>query len=179
MTVATDQSVEVYRHAEGNSRYVPAGPGREKEGNSWKAGDSEGGQGQLPESSRMGLLPIEDVVEEDESFCQHLMGYREGWFSDNSLAPDGIKWIPEAMQRGVVLCVMDGFYIKHVAPNISDAGWILQDRRIGKRVRGSSVELPHSAGRYRQDTYVGHARGKSFPLGSQGILPAMGQIEGG
>ena len=87
-----------------------------------------------------GPSPTEDVVDEDESFYQHLMGYGGGWFWDDLLTPDGIEWIPEVMQRGTLTCVTDGSYIKHMAPNVSGAGWIIQDRATGKKVKGSLAE---------------------------------------
>ena len=53
------------------------------------------------------------------------------------------------MKEGTLTCVMDGSYTKHKAPNISGAGWIIQDTRTGKRIAGSLAEWAKSAGRYR------------------------------
>ena len=77
------------------------------------------------------------------------MAYGGGWFWDNLLTPDGVKWIPEAMQRGTLTCVTDGLYIKQMAPNISWAGWVIQDQRTGKKVKGSLAEWSQSTGSYR------------------------------
>ena len=44
------------------------------------------------------------------------------------------------MNGGTLTCVTDESYIRHIAPNCSGAGWIIQDRVTGKKVTGSLVE---------------------------------------
>ena len=43
----------------------------------------------------------------------------------------------EAMSRGRPMSVTDGSYIRHLAPNVSGAGWIIQDKLTSKKVKGS------------------------------------------
>ena len=68
----------------------------------------------------------EDTEEMDGPFLQHLWSYGGEWLWNNLCSPDGIEWIPEAMSRGTLTCVTDGSYIRHLVPNISGAGWIVQ-----------------------------------------------------
>ena len=139
----------MYKRTEGNRRKYHRDEAETREkvhGNPATVTEDEDGLLKVLET---GPSPTEDVVDENKSFCQHLMGYRRGWFWDNLITPDGIEWIPEAMQRGTLTCVTDGSYVKHMAPNVSGAGWIIQDRATGKKVKGSLAEWSHSAGSYR------------------------------
>ena len=45
-------------------------------------------------------------------------------------------YIPDAMLKGTLTSVTDGSYIKQLAPNICGAGWIVQDKLTGKKVKG-------------------------------------------
>ena len=53
------------------------------------------------------------------------------------------------MSRGRLTSVTDGSYIRHLAPNVCGAGWIIQDKLTGKKVKGSLAEWPSSAESYR------------------------------
>ena len=82
---------------------------------------TEGGDGILKVLETGPPLADKEVTD-DESFYQHLMEYGSGWFWDNLIISEGVKWIPEAIQGGTLTCVTDGLYIKHMAPKISGAG---------------------------------------------------------
>ena len=57
--------------------------------------------------------------------------------------------MPEAMSRGRLTSVTDGSYIRYLAPNVCGAGWIIQDKLTGKKVKGSLAEWSSSMGSYR------------------------------
>ena len=63
--------------------------------------------------------------------------------------PDSKEWITEVMSRSTLTCVTDGSYIRQLTPDISGAGWIIQDRRTGMKVKGLLAEWPRSASSYR------------------------------
>ena len=53
------------------------------------------------------------------------------------------------MRRGTLTCVTDGSYMQNLNPEVSGAGWIIQDTTTGRRVSGLLAEWPTSAGSYR------------------------------
>ena len=86
--------------------------------------------------------------------------------------PDGIERILEVMSRGITLtCVTDGSYIRHLAPNISGAGWIIStgqaDGHEDERVAGEVVEL----GRQLQGRNAGDAGSPGLSDGSRRVFP--------
>ena len=74
---------------------------------------------------------------EQEDFLTHLKAYGGGWFWDDIQTPTGTACLVEVMTNGTLTSVTDGLYMKHLYRNISDTGWIIQDRAPGKRVQGS------------------------------------------
>ena len=57
--------------------------------------------------------------------------------------------MPEAMPRGALTSATDGSYIRHLAPNVCGAGWIIQNKLTGKKVEGSLAEWSSWAESYR------------------------------
>ena len=49
---------------------------------------------------------------------------------------DGIESIPFEMREGTLMCVTDGFYIKHKTLTANATGWIIQNKRSRKWVVG-------------------------------------------
>ena len=44
------------------------------------------------------------------------------------------------MSKGTLVSVTDGSYIRQLAPNVCGAGWIVEDKLTGKKVKGSLAE---------------------------------------
>jgi len=96
-----------------------------------------------------GPLMVDMTEESNGTFFQHLQSYGGEWFWANLRTPDGIEWLQEAMSKRTLSLVTDGFYIRQLAPNVCGAGWIIQDKLAGKKVKGSLAEWSSLAGSYR------------------------------
>ena len=53
------------------------------------------------------------------------------------------------MSKGTLTSVTDESYIRQLASNVCGAGWIVQDKLTGKKVKGSLAEWSSLTGSYR------------------------------
>ena len=82
----------------------------------------------------------------------------------------------EAMLRGRLTSVTDGSYIRHLVPNVCGAGWIIQDKLTGKKVKGSLAEWSSSAGSYRGEM-LGMLAVRVFLLAVEEYFNSTGRLE--
>ena len=149
LTVSTEEGVEVYGRAlGGRCRY------RKRAG---ELREAPVGEPTTVNEEANGCLKVINTgpslataTEELEgSFLQNLRSYGGEWFWEDLCTPDGIEWMPEAMSRRTLTSVTDDSYIRHLAPNVCGAGWIIQDKLTGKKVKGLLAEWSSSAGSHR------------------------------
>ena len=145
----TDQGVEVYGRVLGGRRRYRATGGELRDAPAGKLATVKEDTDGCLEVVDTGPLMVDETEEPDSTFFQHLRSYGEEWFWDDLRTPDGIEWIPEAMSKGTLMSVTDGSYIKQLAPNFCGAGWIVQNKLTGKKVKGSLAEWSSFVGRYR------------------------------
>ena len=72
------------------------------------------------------------------------------WTNISNEGP-GLSWVIKAMTNCTAVWVIDGSYMKEIAPTISSARWILLCTRSGFRICGSFTECTSIAGSYREE----------------------------
>ena len=88
------------------------------------------------------IVPIQDLLE-------FLSSYGGAWMWDNLQMPTDTGWTKAGPRNRTLLCVTGGSYTRHVYPDISEAGWIIQCRATGIEVKGSFAERLAAASSYR------------------------------
>ena len=93
--------------------------------------------------------PVYESVEEFPSVLGVLRGWGQMWMWKDLRHEGDLEWIGVAIQKGSLLAVTDGSFIRDRFPQVCSAGFILECTETRRRVIGAFPEQSGAANAYR------------------------------